>query len=443
MAAGVAGAMALLLSPDHLRWWGNTAGQLGLLFWPILIGVIAVYASSGNAYRRLATSSPDGGFLTALQSMGGAPATALAIASRLLLTAGLSTGVLVTAGFVFNETFVHWFPNFGFAFICLVAAALTTLWGYQAATRIQSSLAVLAILSLAALVVPGIIAWPGPPVAEPGEVHRVSIHECAGALLLFAGFDVTIHHAAPTRETPIDTKRLTAVLATAGVLLGLWGTVSLAHVPAQRLETSFIPYTLAARAIADQTGRILIGIALITGSVAAVTALFSATCRIIGTVSQMGMLPGAAGGSDRRNTAVALLLTGAVAAMLTLGFAGSTELETFIRAGFLLWLIHLILVHALAWCIDAQRPTGRAWLTALSAGVLGAGGVILWVQDAQRTRLSLYVVASWAPLFIILAVYRRFYPKPVSATPANLENGEMPTSTTNMPTEAHHDDTHP
>lgn len=411
MIPWLAAGMGLLISSDHLRLWGNLAGRIGPSFWIVALVAASVYALSGYSYRRLAHLTADsGGYLAGLRLKGGTGAVALALASRLVLSTGISTGILVTAGFVFNETFVYWFPNFIFAFLCLTCVALVLLWDYAAAEKVQGILLAITVLGLSILVVSG---W-WQPTAGPAPDSRpssgVDLRVAIAGLLLFVGFDLGIHRSDGAPDADSSTRTMPAVLGLTVLLMSLWGAVSLEHVPAQRLADTYIPYTLVARNISGQTGRVLMGIVVIAGTGCAVIALFSATARMVGSLARMKLLPRFCRGSDRRNVPATVLLTTTVAVMMAIGFAGKPDLEVFIRAGFLLWLVHTALVHLLA-CVThtanpfdgteiAPRPA--AWFCIPAALLLGAGAVYLWATDAERMLLLIYLIAAWSTVALVL-----------------------------------------
>lgn len=409
---GLIVGLSVLLSPDHLRLWGNLAGRNGLFCLAVIAAAMLVFWPSARHYRTLADDPSTGGYPAGRYRRGGVGMLALLTASRLVLTTGLSTGVLVTAGFVFNETFLYWFPNFGFAFMGLAAAALPVAWGGGAARRMQTVFALTAVAALATLMVWGIGHWPVPAAEDGWPAPGVTVQGIAGGLLLFAGFDMAVHRDASARAAPADFRSMRAVLAVAVLLFGAWSVVSLLHVPAQRLSDSFIPFILAARAIGGQAGRVLMGIVVIAGAMAAVTVLLTATSRLIGDLSQLNLLPGVFRGSRRRNVPATLLLTVAVAAMMALGFAGSPALEIFIRAGMLLWLIHLGIVHLLAWAGENLAKNGgpvkwSAWLELLAPALMGLGGATVWLLDAQRMHLLAYMLAAWSATAATLLVCTR------------------------------------
>ncbi len=404
--------MGLLVSPDLLRMWGNLAGHLGAGFWLAVIGAVIVHASSAGSYRQLTSAfEGKGGYLSGLQQRFGIAGVALALASRLSLAAGLSTGVLVTAGFVFNETFVYWFPNFAFAFICLGAAALVHLGGYRLAQNVQTAMVALAMLGLLVLTVTGI--WDaGPPQSpDPLPPRDFGLITVLGSLLLFVGFDFGAVDKSQAADRNNGPATMTAALVASAIVLGLWSAVSLAHVQAERLADSFIPYSLAARQIGGQLGRYLIGMVVIAGSLSAVIALFNATARMMADMARLAMLPRFCQGSNRRNLMAVILLTVVVAVMMAAGAAGGPALEVYIRAGFVMWLLHLTAIHLAAftgkYTTHNRLPPSllfhRRMTIVPALLVMGAGAACLWAMDAERWLLSIHILTTW--LGVMAALY--------------------------------------
>ncbi len=409
--------MGLLFSPDHLRLWGNLAGHVGSTFWVFTIAASTVFAVTVTSYRRLAACGENAdGYLSALHAHAGLIGISLALASRLALTIGVSTGVLVTAGFTFNETFVYWFPNFAFAFAYLALVALFFLMGYKVAEKAMMVLLSIAVLGIVILVLSGWIGIDSASAPKAIPTSGFGLGAVSAGFLLFVGFDLGIHRIAHPRDAAAGTAAMLVVLGITVVLLSLWGAVSLVHVPANRLADSSIPYTLAARAIAGQTGRILMGLVVIAGAGCAVMALFLASARMAASLARLNMLPRICQGSPRRNAVVISILTSAVAAMMAAGFAGGPGLEIFIRAGLLLWLLHAVLVHLAA--SKAHDPNASAdmairsrhtsWPMLLAAVLIGAGVINLWFTDADRVRLLTNMLAVWmAGMVLLLPAWSR------------------------------------
>lgn len=415
MLPWLAAGMAVLVSPDHLRLWGNLAGRAGSGFWWAVLGAAAVYALTALGYRRLARSVPgDGGCLSALRIQGGSVAVALLLASRLALTVGLSTGVLVTAGFVFNETFLYWFPNFGFAFLCLAVVVLVHLGGYDMAEKTQLILLVTAVAGLTLLTAIGFWHRPAQGAFGPATISGVGLSTLLSSLLLFVGFDLGIHRSEQGQGAGTVATTMLMVLGLTVIVLGLWGTVSLMFVAADRLAESFIPYTLAARGIGGQSGRILIGVVLIAGTLCAVSALVAAVGRTAASLAQLEMLPKWCRGSKRRNVFPTLAVAVAVAAMMAGGFAGTAKLERFIQAGFLLWLLNAAMVHLAVFRTDGFKASaaGRlrvrqaVWLHPAAAAVLSAAAACLIITDAKRLLVLGYLLTWWSGILVVLLFAR-------------------------------------
>jgi hypothetical protein len=138
---------------------------------------------------------------------------------------------------------------------------------------------------------------------------------------------------------------------------------------------------------------------------------------MISTLAEIKTLPGVLMGSAHRNVPATMLLSMTIAGMMGLGFAGSPALETYIKAGMLLWLMHLGLVHLLAWHGASRYLQGRQrplfdWLTLLSPTLMGMGSVILWWTDPDRVRLMAYMLGMWISMSALLLLHARWERRP-------------------------------
>src|SRR5210317_168693 len=112
--------IGVMLSPETLVLLGNSAGYNGTLFFLSVAIAAAVSCMCAYSIIYLGRQTEEGNELFLLAKvLGRFPAAALVISARLSVTLLVATSVLVTAGFAFNEIFVYWFPNFGFAFLLL------------------------------------------------------------------------------------------------------------------------------------------------------------------------------------------------------------------------------------------------------------------------------------------------------------------------------------
>ena len=320
--AAAAMGMGVLLSPDTMVLLGNFMGKtggygLGLLAGTMILFVfISPVLKSGHPFEKRAADSWVGSrFIYVPLIVKGAAAIFL------------STGILVSSGFVFNEVFVYWFPNFGFAFVLLAAALGIQLAGTRTVLRAQVIFAGAALACFIVLVGSGLgrIASPPVPAGFPGP-GAASL-----PLLLWVGFDLV--WSAPEKS---DTRApAVQVIVLAGILFLTWGLMSAAHVPLNKLSDSGIPHMKAARAVLGESGRYLMGSAVILGTLAAVNALFTVVGTTAGHLSDAGRMPR----WTKNRVILPLVLAAAVATMMATGMAGSDRLEIWIRAAFLLWLM--------------------------------------------------------------------------------------------------------
>jgi len=111
----------MMLSPDVLSLLGNSMGMGGFSFLTILLATGVIYISTTLSYGICgAHHTGPGSEIRCIEDVFGSNAAiVLPICSRILFTIFGSAGILVTAGFAFNEIFVYWFPNFSFAFFLL------------------------------------------------------------------------------------------------------------------------------------------------------------------------------------------------------------------------------------------------------------------------------------------------------------------------------------
>ena len=307
-------------------------------------------------------------------ALGPLPAMTIVIASRVSLVLLLPTGLLVTAGSTFNEVFVYWFPTFGFSYLLLTVILLGHLAGERAALALQPVFAGIAIGGLTLLVLLGL--------GSPGETGALSMTtgsalpvSAASALVLFLGYDVPA-------SSPDGNPRFPVLAGLSGILLLFcgWSMVSLAHLPAQRLAESTVPHIQVARAIAGESGRILMGITVIAGTCAAVNGLFLIARRSLAGLAAQNLLPGHRQGAFPASIHV-LVFSAIIAVMLASGLAGANILESYIEAALLLWLFSVAIQCLAAFRLLRERDGVRAVPAAVTGLLLLAGGAVLLLSN--------------------------------------------------------------
>ncbi|MDY6952988.1 MAG: hypothetical protein SWE60_15875, partial [Thermodesulfobacteriota bacterium] len=335
------------------------------------------------------------------------------VCARVTMAVCASTALLATAGYVFNEVFVYWFPNLGFSFCLLGFLLLLNLLGKNAGAIGQLFFVALAAGGLLLLSLVGFLEWGNPPPAIPEAPTPLAHMPEAGlaCLLLFLGFDLagfsekTEHHPA---------RAMMAAILLAGLVFCCWGTVSLKFVPPSKLADTSIPYVKVARAVLGQWGRIWMGLIILSGASAAVNALLMAVSRMMTSMAADGLLPPFLAKAKGNATIALLLLAAAVAAMMGLGMAGEPILETYIKAGTWFWLLHYAVIQGALLATMAQvgsgvriqKNAGSRLLAGagLAAMVLAATAMLLMEEDwglLLRVVLGLFGTALFFAVFWI------------------------------------------
>lgn len=333
-----------MLSPDVQVRLGNGMGHNRTLFLAALAAAALVFALAASIIRhpRLAVQGRHTQTGLLVQGIGRVPATSLILSARLSCVFLPSTGLLVAAGFAFNEIFVYWFPNFGFAFLLLGVITALQLGGERVAGYGQLLFAAVMLGSMAVLCLAGIS---GPVSTSPVSADvgfSVSLPVMFGALLLFLGFDYLPSNS--TMPTGTASNQLPALVPAIAALFGalllflFWAMLMFQYVAADRLADSTIPHLITARAIGGNTGRYLMGIAIISGTCAAVNGLFSMALGSLAGLARRHLLPGHPPGRLKRGR-FALLFAVIIGTMMMTGLAGYQILETYIQAALILWLL--------------------------------------------------------------------------------------------------------
>ena len=114
----IAVAIGLMLSSESLTLLGNSVGLAGPSFFIFIPVAALLHMITALSFGELISSfpGPDGEARFIRMALGPVFAIVLPIGGRVLFTICAATGILATAGYVLNETFLYWFPNLGFSF---------------------------------------------------------------------------------------------------------------------------------------------------------------------------------------------------------------------------------------------------------------------------------------------------------------------------------------
>lgn len=407
-------ALGLMLSPDWLALVGNATGELGYFFLVALVCTGILYALVARSYRELSAHFPGPGMeAQALEAaFGRLPAMVLLLCSRVPFFVCASTLVLATAGYVFNETFVRWFPNLGFSFCLLALLVGMQLYSERLAEIAQVVFVSIAWAGLLTLSLVGLFAFGSvspipyvpPQIFHPGlQLWLIAMLPVGCELGMFARPLQPRYHV-----------MCYALVLVIGLLL-LWGIISLRYVTPDRLADTSIPHIIVARTLLGQPGRVMIGIVALAGTCSAVNALLLATSRMIATMAARQLLPKCLDGASSTPRIPLLLLALGPALMMGSGMAGEPETETFTRAGFLFWLALYGAMHLAALRLRWQSSMMAAVPASLCAQSLGYGalfvvGVAVVWYEPERGHLGLFmlkVLGSALVLSLIFLVWRR------------------------------------
>ncbi len=124
--------MGLILSSLNFAALGNAAGLTGSHFPVVLLSVLAVHLLTTHSYQALFSDGPGEEREASPHTPGNDPFLTLLLGSRLSLAISAVPLILVSAGFIFNELFLYWFPNFGFAYGMLIILLLLNLLSEKA-----------------------------------------------------------------------------------------------------------------------------------------------------------------------------------------------------------------------------------------------------------------------------------------------------------------------
>lgn len=412
-------ALGVLFSPESLTKLGNGVGLSGGFSIPLLLFATLVYFFLSSRYDHLqqAHSGPTVESRPLRRLLGYRVAGILPLVTRLPAFVCLGTAVLATSGFVFNEVFVYWFPNFAFAFLLLGLCLGVNLLSARVALALQQicvgvSMAGLFTLSLAAVIEGSLASFPKPTGQGTFELDGLVL-----CLALFMGCELSVY--APStglqERKPRPAARLTVMFCAA--LFLAWAAVSLTVVPLERLAESSLPHMLAARGIWGEMGRKIMGVVVLGGCCGLVNGSFLAIrCLVPAAIHPREIDDPALQGVGTGRLGVCLA-AGAIAALLGAGLAGESRLEVWIRGSVILWLLgYVLFLLALSSCCFNELPTDlsrwkvfghRAW-SHVGLGILFLllASLMVW-SEPEKGELARMLLLAPSLSCIILVGWQR------------------------------------
>jgi amino acid transporter len=435
-------AMGLMLSPESLVRLGSGMGAMGAYFAAALVTAALLQMLIARRYGQdLAPFPPRIGEIEAMdKGLGWWLVLVLPICSRIVTAICLSTAVLATAGFVFNEVFLYWFPNFAFASLLLAFLVLINLLSPGAAKGLQVFFVILSLGGLVALSLAQFaMNFPASVIQRPGN-ESLDWSALFWALVLFTGFDLA--GLAPGGKSSSATglaANMVISIALAASVLCAWGLASSAVVPLLKLKETTVPHMLAARQILGEQGRWIMGSVVLAGTCASVNALILAGAQQITVMSEKRLLPSFWGSGQGRATVPVILMGAAIFLMLAAGIAGDPRLDIYVRAGLLFWLLQYAGFHysILAVGMRSARSGDRS-LVSTEISKVSILALVLYVStflvlvgaDPDRWFLLCFAAAVAGAVTILYGaglIAHRMRPKRIADQPCS-ERVEQPGS---------------
>lgn len=372
--------LAWLVTPESLVLVTKGSGLGGLAFVGVLIvgGILALANTAVIHNPRLVSGGYDSDLLVLAGAFGKVIAMAALLSGRLPILLLAATGMLVTGGFVFNEIFVYWFPNFLFAFLLLAGLAIVHLFGGRHVLILQNVLVFLTIGGLLVLGGLGVFAQPAAFQSYSGIPDGLSFTLLAMGCIPFLGFDFLRSG---------DRRLVSLSIAGGMLLLVIWSLLAMKMADPARLTESAVAHRSIARAVAGEQGGYIIGMVVIGGVLAGVNGLLYITRQIFTDLLQAEFLPASL---FRYQSLVVVVLAIIIGIMMISGAAGDIILETQIRAAVILWFAYLALRSLAA--AHLSTFSGQFALVAYMPGCITLFlGALLVISNQQMTYIIYYI----------------------------------------------------
>lgn len=324
----------------------------------------------------------------------------------------IATSLLVTSGFVFNEVFLYWFPNFGFAFMLLGLLIGLQFLPQKIIYTVQLLFVSIPISGLMILIVAGFIQGPAQNISwsviDMFRISHIDANIFFLPLLFFVGFDLGLTIPDPSDKDPFPQNKtiLLSILAM-GLLFVFWGYISLNFISIKKMLYTTIPHMVAARNILGNPGRWLMGLITISGSLAAIHAIFTNLF-----IHRHNRINCPVDETQNWRRKIAILVAGiTIAGLMAGGMAGDKNLEIFTKSALILWLVSYALL--VSWDLfikiiqNNKRNLGEKIKTGVFGLILYATILMLIITDKSKI-LIIKFLAVFILITLISWLIRRF-----------------------------------
>lgn len=391
--------LAWMVTPESLRYVDIATGRSGLLIIVSLGCGLALSLATGYLLQspELARTGYSSDYKIMRHVSGRVVGLAVLLSGGIPLLLFTSTGMLVTAGFAFNEIFLYWFPNFLFAFILLILVALLNMFDKRYVYYAQSIFVLLTVSGLIVLIILGMAGESAIHANFAGQQKGFGATLFAMGCVSFFVFDFYA----------LKQGRNIALFSLLGgfVLLVLWAVTALKYTTPNLLAESTIAHMTVARAVAGEYGRFIMGGVVIFGVLSGVNGLFMVLRKGFSSLEAERVIPQ----MFNKNWLVTVVLSVAIGVMMMTGFAGEQILEAQIKASLVLWILYLSLrSFSVSLLLSGESRVLKA-LGFLTSGVYFLVGLVLVMSSAQREYIFWFTLVVFAGTVLFSLVWTITY----------------------------------
>lgn len=404
-------AIGFMISPLSLVILGNSAGNLGKWFLWALPCIAVIHLWTAYLYFWFLNSPDFNEKITINKVDLRWFFTTLQFSSLIPFCIGASTLILAMAGYALNEIFFYWFPNLLFSICFLIFIVALNFLIPDASRHIQKWAVVVFVVSMLILIALGFLNRAN-QVSEIHEVVQPTYVDWRSMALLFWLFmaaDLAYYYDAAyqKRSSFVLISIITAIIAVVAVFW-FWGNVSMNFSSSQRLSDSTVPHSVVARAISGETGRKIMGIAILAGSFASVNTLLMGVSSVVVSKARSGQIFSMLTKKVLQGNMIMVILSIGILSMLIAGMAGKNFTETLCRSAFYLWLIshgilNLYVIRQISGSVKMENR-GLVLPGIVAAATFMSGTVVLLVTDPDML-IALILVF----VFIVLSAFRTIF----------------------------------
>lgn len=413
--------LGFMISPLSLVILGNALGHWGSrMLWTLpLFALIHLWTAQLHAeyvHRTIhsdakRTTIPAGKFAHALAT--------LQLSSLVPMCLGASTLILAMAGYALNEIFAYWIPNLLFSILLLVFIAGVNFTSPALSRHLQGVAVLTFLVAVCLLMLQALFfAQPAPADVTQASSGTTSLEWRPFLMVfwLFMAAELSLYQQATLEDRRVPLSTLNVAFALSVAVFWLWAQTSLNFTSTERLAQTTLPHLMTARTIAGNIGRKLMGIAILTGSYAAVNILLTGISSVMLFLVRTQHLPQPLEKPIFGGNMGLLLLFAAVLCMLLTGMAGKEITEIGTRAAFYLWLLSYAALNVLAgtsiYSSGSRRSASLRWV-GFSAALLYAVAFLVLLATEPDLPIVLFIILgslTASALAVGIARHRRQRP---------------------------------